>query len=132
MCLLLPFLPHPLLFILSVGEQLPDVGLRLSDVLVEDLGTVDDLRLSGFEHFANLSSHQGFTAAWGSEQQDPLHVLTAWSHTEREREREREKKKRGREEGDEKVFKNAPRSHLELLNLPFSLIYWVNIGLIVV
>ncbi len=40
--------PHPLLLVLCVCEQLPDVGLRLSDVLVEDLGAVDDLWLTGF------------------------------------------------------------------------------------
>ena len=74
------FFPHPLLFVLCVCEQLPDVGLRLSNILVENLRPVDDLRLPGLEHLANLSSHQGFAAAWGSEQEDSLHMLTAWRH----------------------------------------------------
>lgn len=74
-------LPHPLLFVLCVCKQLPDVGLRLSDVLVENLGTVDNLWLPGLEHLTNLSCHQGFATAWGSEQQDSLHMLTAWRHT---------------------------------------------------
>lgn len=72
--------PHPLLFVLCVCEQLPDVGLGLSNILVENLGPVDDLRLPGLEHLADLSSHQGFAAAWGSEQEDSLHMLTAWRH----------------------------------------------------
>lgn len=71
---------HPLLFVLCVCEQLPDVGLGLSNILVENLGPVDDLRLPGLEHLADLSSHQGFAAAWGSEQEDSLHMLTAWRH----------------------------------------------------
>lgn len=74
--------PHPLLLVLCVCKQLPDVGLGLPDVFVEDLGAVDDLRLPGFEHLADLSSHQGFTAARGSEKQDPLHMLTAWRQTQ--------------------------------------------------
>lgn len=69
---------HPLLFVLCVCKQLPDVGLGLSDIFVEDLGAVDDLRLPGLQHLANLSSHQGFAAARGSVQQDALHVLAAW------------------------------------------------------
>ena len=72
---------HPLLFILRVCKQLPDVGLGLPDVLVENLGAVDDLWLAGLEHLANLSCHQGFTAAWGSVKQDSLHMLTAWRQT---------------------------------------------------
>lgn len=79
--------PHPLLFFLCICKQLPDVGLRLSDVLVENLWAIDDLWLPGIKHLANLSCHQGFTAAWGSIQQDSLHMLAAWRqrHTTREK-----------------------------------------------
>lgn len=70
---------HPLLLLLCVGEQLADVGLRLSHVLVEDLRAVDDLRLAGVEHLANLPGHQSLTTARRPEQQDTLHVLAAWN-----------------------------------------------------
>ena len=57
--LILPVhLPHPLLFLLCVSEEFPDIGLGLSHVLVQDLGTVDDLRLSGIQHLANLSEEE--------------------------------------------------------------------------
>jgi len=69
--------PHPLLLVLCIGKQLPDVGLGLADVLVEDLGAVDDLGLPGIQHLADLPRHQRFTAARGPEQQDALHVLAA-------------------------------------------------------
>lgn len=81
--------PHLLLFLLCVCKQLPDVGLRLSDVLVENLGAVDDLWFPGLEHLANLSCHQGFTAARGSVQQDSLHMLAAWRRTHDEGEKNR-------------------------------------------
>lgn len=69
---------HPLLFFLCSLKQLPDVGLGLPDVLVEDLGAVDDLGLPGVQHVADLTRHQGFPTPRGAEQQDPLHVLAAW------------------------------------------------------
>ena len=46
---------HPLLFLLRISEQFPDVGFRLSHVLVQDLGAVHDLGLSGIQHLTNLS-----------------------------------------------------------------------------
>lgn len=67
---------HPLLLVLCVGKQLPDVGLGLSHVLVEDFGAVDHLRLAGVQHLPNLPGHQGLTAARRPEQQDALHMLT--------------------------------------------------------
>lgn len=70
---------HPLLLLLCVGEQLADVGLRLSYVLVEDLRAVDDLWLAGVEHLADLPGHQSLTTARRPEQQDTLHVLAAWN-----------------------------------------------------
>lgn len=79
--------PHPLLLFLCVCKQLPDVGLRLSHVLVENLGAVDNLWLPGLEHLADLSRHQGFTAAWGSVQQDSLHMLAAWRRARNQGER---------------------------------------------
>lgn len=81
--------PHPLLLVLCVRKQLPDVGLGLADVLVENLGAVDDLWLPGFEHLSNLSRHQGFTAARRSVQQDSLHVFAAWSRARDDRERKK-------------------------------------------
>lgn len=69
---------HPLLLFLCSLKQLPDVGLGLPDVLVEDLGAVDDLGLSGFQHVADLTRHQGFPTPGGAVQQDSLHVLAAW------------------------------------------------------
>lgn len=73
--------PHPLLLLLCIRKQLPDVGLRLSDVLVENLGAVDNLWLLGVQHRADLSRHQGLTAAGGSVQQDSLHMLAACRQT---------------------------------------------------
>lgn len=70
---------YPLLLLLCIGEQLADVGLGLSHVLVQDLGTVDDLRLSGVEHLADLPGHERLTATRRSEQHDALHVLTTWN-----------------------------------------------------
>lgn len=57
---------YPLLLLLCLCEQFADVGLRLSHVLVEDLRAVDNLRLTGVEHLANLPGHQRFTTAWRS------------------------------------------------------------------
>ena len=42
----------------SICEQLADVLFRLSDVFVQDFGTIDDLRLARIEHFANLARHE--------------------------------------------------------------------------
>lgn len=76
---------HPLLFILCICKQLPDVRLRLSHILVENLRAVDDLWLPGLQHLANLSCHQGFTTAWGPVQQDSLHMFTAWRQMDKQR-----------------------------------------------
>lgn len=83
---------HPLLLLLSVGEQLADVGLGLAHVLVEDLGAVDDLWFAGVEHLADLPGHQRFTTARGPEEQDTLHVLAPWSDGAAQREREKRRK----------------------------------------
>lgn len=72
------FSPYPLLLVFCVCEQLPDVRFRLSDVFVEDLWAIDDLWFPGVQHLADLSRHEGFTAAWRSVQQDSLHVFTTW------------------------------------------------------
>lgn len=69
---------YPLLLFLSLCKQFADVGLRLSDILVQDLWAIDDLWLASVEHFADLPGHQGFTTAWRPKQQDALHVLTPW------------------------------------------------------
>lgn len=74
---------YPLLLLFCICKQLPDVRLRLSYIFVENLWAVDDLWLSGSQHFADLPSHQGFAAAWWSVQQDSLDVFTACKDTYR-------------------------------------------------
>ena len=79
-------MPHPLLLVLCVGEQLPDVCLRLAHVFVQDLGAVHHFGLSGVQHLPDLTSHQSLSTAGGSEQHDALHVLTAWRQEKRHEE----------------------------------------------
>jgi len=98
--------PHPLLLFLCVGEQLADVGLGLADVLVEDLGAVDDFRLAGVEHLADLPRHQRLTTTRGAEEHDALHMLTPW---EGERGREKGRKGKRGEEGGEKGKRERER-----------------------
>lgn len=53
-----------------VRKQFPDVLLTLTDKLVEDLGTIDDLWLASVEHFANLSRHKRLSGTGRTEEQD--------------------------------------------------------------
>lgn len=76
------------MLLLSLGEQFADVGLGLANVLVEDLGAVDNLWFAGVEHLANLPGHQCFAAARRPEEQDALHVLAACSNGAAPREEE--------------------------------------------
>lgn len=69
--------PYPPLLLLCISKQLPDVGLRLPHVFVEDFRAVDHLWLPGIEHLPDLPRHQRLAAARGPVQQDPLHVLAA-------------------------------------------------------
>lgn len=63
---------HSFFLLLRVGKETSDVGFRFADVLVQDLGTVDNLRLSGVQHFSDLTSHQSLAGSGWSEQQDTL------------------------------------------------------------
>ena len=42
------------LVVLSLLKEFPDVGLRLADILVEDLGTVHDLGLPEMQQCTNV------------------------------------------------------------------------------
>lgn len=46
---------------LGVGKQFSDVLLTRANVLIQDFGTVYNLRFASVEHLADLSSHQRFT-----------------------------------------------------------------------
>lgn len=67
---------YPFFFLFGVSEQPSNVGLALTDIFVQDLRAVDDFGFAGVQHFADLSSHQGFTRTRGAVQKDTLHVLT--------------------------------------------------------
>lgn len=73
---------HPFLFLFCLCKQFADVGFRFSHILVKDLWAIYNLWLSSIEHLANLPSHQCFPTSRWSKQQDPFHVLTAWSPTD--------------------------------------------------
>mmetsp|Transcript_19565 Transcript_19565/g.45734 ORF Transcript_19565/g.45734 Transcript_19565/m.45734 type:complete len:266 (+) Transcript_19565:1063-1860(+) len=56
-------------------EKVAHVFLTLPHVLVEDLGTVDNLRLFSHKHLSNLPRDQGLAAPWRTIQQHALDVL---------------------------------------------------------
>ncbi len=68
---------HAELLLLGVGKEAPNVGLRLANVLVEDLGPVDDLGLARVEHLANLAGHERLARARRSVEQDASHVFAS-------------------------------------------------------
>ena len=70
--------PHPFLLVLCVGKELPDVGLGLAHVLVENLGAVDHFGFASVQHRPDLPGHQCLTTSWRPEEQDTFHMLTAW------------------------------------------------------
>lgn len=45
--------------LLCIGEQLPDVLFRRTDILAQDFRPIDDLGLACIEHLANLPCYQG-------------------------------------------------------------------------
>lgn len=69
---------HPFLFLLSICKQFPNIGLRFTNILVEDLWSVDYLWLSGIQHLTDLPGHQCFTTARRTKEQDAFHMLTAY------------------------------------------------------
>jgi hypothetical protein len=56
--------------LLSVPEQFADILLRLTDELVQDLGSIDNLGFPRIEHLANLPRHERLSRARGSIQED--------------------------------------------------------------
>ena len=66
------FIPLFLVLLLGIREQLSDVLLALTNKLVQDLGSVDDLRLAGVEHLADLTGHQRLARARRSVEQQSL------------------------------------------------------------
>ena len=61
--------------LLGVRKELSDVLFRLTDILVQNLRTVDDLWFSSIKHFADLSCNQGFTSTGRSVEQKTFDVL---------------------------------------------------------
>ena len=66
-------------FLFCISKQFANVRLRLADVFVQDLWTIDDLWLPSIQHLANLSSHQSFTGARRAKQQDSAAVLHSFT-----------------------------------------------------
>ena len=56
--------------LLRIGKELADVLLTLSDELVQDFGTIDDLWLSRVEHLSYLPRHQSLSRPWWTEEED--------------------------------------------------------------
>mmetsp|Transcript_18751 Transcript_18751/g.72315 ORF Transcript_18751/g.72315 Transcript_18751/m.72315 type:complete len:225 (+) Transcript_18751:1-675(+) len=64
-------------FLLCVCEEVPHVLLRLTDVLVQHLRTVDHLGFPAVQHLANLPRKQGLASSWRAVEEDALHVVDA-------------------------------------------------------
>jgi hypothetical protein len=47
--------------LLCIAKQLSYIFLRLANILVQNLWTVDDFRLAGIEHLANLPGNESFS-----------------------------------------------------------------------
>lgn len=63
--------------LLGVREQLSDVLFRSTDILVQNLRAINNLRLPGIEHLADLSCHQGLTRPRRTMKQDTLGSLNS-------------------------------------------------------
>ena len=66
-----------LLVLLGWLKELADFFLRTANVLVENLGTINHLRLSTIEGFGYLPGYQSLARAWWSVEQHALAVLDA-------------------------------------------------------
>jgi len=49
-----------------IGEEFADVLFTLTNVFVEDFGTVDDFRFFCIQHFTDLAGHQSLSCTWWS------------------------------------------------------------------
>ena len=56
----------------GIGEELTDVLFRSTDVLVQNLRTVDDLGLTCVEHLADLSCHERLASTRRTKEEDTL------------------------------------------------------------
>jgi hypothetical protein len=62
---------------LGISKESPNVGLRFTNVFVENLWTIDDFWLTSIQHVADLPSHQGLACSWRSVQKNTFDVLQA-------------------------------------------------------
>ena len=59
----------------SLSKQLTDILFRGADVLIEDFGAIDDLRLTRIEHLTNLPSHESLPRTGGPVKQDTYKIF---------------------------------------------------------
>ena len=63
--------------LLGVREQLSNILFRSTDILVQNLRAINNLRLPCIEHLADLSCHQGLTRPRRTMKQDTLGSLNS-------------------------------------------------------
>ena len=54
---------------LSIREEFSNILFGCTDIFVQNLGTVDNLRLARIQHLSNLPGHESFACTRRSEQQ---------------------------------------------------------------
>ncbi|KAI6768715.1 hypothetical protein HG531_010904 [Fusarium graminearum] len=101
-----------LVLFFCVGEQLSDVLLRLTNILVENLRSVDDFGWVGVQHFTNLSGNQRFSGTWRAVQQQSLDVSN--THLGDQARRENTRCKCTTENGSELIIQTTDTHILEL------------------
>ena len=68
---------NPFLLFLSLGEQLSNISLGLTDIFVQNLRTVHNLRLSSVQHFTDLPSHESLSSTRRTVHENTAHVFDA-------------------------------------------------------
>jgi len=64
-----------LVFLLCIGEEFSDVLLRLTNVFVQHLGSVDDFGLPSIQHLTDLTRDKGLSGSGWAVKKDTSHML---------------------------------------------------------